>query len=394
MRSFLITIAFLVLELSAFAQAIKIISLKELDYTDTSKDKTITSRFDHYLVHGYTENKASIAYIDRFIKQIPATNFKKYTRYTITIFKESPETNGITISNYKKTEAIPFYGKNDLILEYCWENGVYLARHKYKNDKLIESKFADNHLRIKPLSIDSSQCDFLKNLKFKNGRDTITIKAVLGDIVEAPPRVSFKNKPRPTIYKYKFSSYLSFRPENCIGEYSAALLDNAFDNKILTYSNRGITVFITCIVFNQSFDNVIGHDCIVIKVASAIQTPIVIPNRCTFLSNLHFKNGADTIVIKAMFHAVYKPGIGLIVSDLGKSNLLKTNEYNYGIAFQVPGCDEKLVAPYHFKTATEKNLLEKQPEDTPIYLTCVAFQKYYSYGLPFFIIEKFKIGEH
>ena len=59
----------------------------------------------------------------------------------------------------------------------------------------------------------NTNCSFFKNLKFKNGRDTIVVKAILYDYFKAPPKLL---KINPSIYKYKFDSYISFQPENCL----------------------------------------------------------------------------------------------------------------------------------------------------------------------------------
>src|SRR5579863_320690 len=79
-------------------------------------------------------------------------------------------------------------------------------------------------------------CNFLKNMKFKNGRDTLVVKAILYDVHMAPPRLLTKK--HPTIYRYKFGSEIAFNPVNCAKEYSEPLLDKAWDEKILKGSNN------------------------------------------------------------------------------------------------------------------------------------------------------------
>jgi len=112
----------------------------------------------------------------------------------------------------------------------------------------------------------TDMCSFLKNLKFKNGRDTIVVKAVLYDVHMAPPRL--RTKKHPTIYRYKFGSEIAFKPVNCFKEYSEPLLDKAWDEKILKGSNNGITLYLTCVVFNEHFYYNNGEpDCMIIKVS-------------------------------------------------------------------------------------------------------------------------------
>ncbi|MBS1525620.1 MAG: hypothetical protein JST19_08220 [Bacteroidetes bacterium] len=258
----------------------------------------------------------------------------------------------------------------------------------------MRSLFVGVSLLVLGLNVSAqSQCDFLKNLKFKNGRDTIIVKAVLRDFLLAPPRTLFK-KP-PAIYKYKFDSNILFQPENCDRNYEMPVISSRWvdPENILNSDNLGLTVYLTCVVFNESALTRGQPDCLVIKIKSAIQSPIAFPEKCNFLSNLHFNNGIDTILIKAKYHGHYKPGIGLILTDLSKRHFLNGKDYENGIGFQVPGCDEKIIAPYHSKTGSEEQFLERQPEDGTIYLTCITFQNYYSYGMPFFVIENFKFAK-
>jgi len=236
----------------------------------------------------------------------------------------------------------------------------------------------------------TNRCDFLKNLKFNTGRDTIIIKATLLDFFLAPPRL-IKQK-QPSIYKYKFNSYIQFQPENSVKQYGEPFLHIGSDKEnVLSGDNLGITVYLTCVVFNESSLKKGEPDCLIIKITPAIHTLINTVKNCNFLPGLHFKNGTDTFVIKVKYHDIFKPGIGLIIADMGQKHLLNAKDYEYGIGFQVQGCNEKIIAPYHFKTAAEEELLKKQLENSTIHLTCVAFQSYYNYGMPFFIIDKFSL---
>jgi hypothetical protein len=237
-----------------------------------------------------------------------------------------------------------------------------------------------------------TQCDFLKNIKFRNGKDTIVIKAILHDIIEAPPRVITLKKSSRSIYKYKFGSKIVFQPENCTKKYSAPLLDAEYDNHLLNSDNLGITVYLTCVVFNEYFDNNGMPDLIVINIVPKIQDKISEQKTSDFLTNLHFKNGVDTVILKVSYHAIFKSGSGLINNDLEKKHFIISKQYDYGIAFELPGHSEKFISPYHFKDTKEYSLLEKQPEGTTIYLTCVAFKGYYSYNQPFFIVNKFSLN--
>lgn len=237
----------------------------------------------------------------------------------------------------------------------------------------------------------TDSCSFLKNLKFKNGRDTIVVKAILRDFILAPPRLLLKKA--PSIYKYKFRSYLLFQPENYGRTYDTPIISSKSvdPNNILNGDNLGLTVFVTCVVFNESTLAKGLPDCLVIKVKPAIQTPITVLGKCNFLSDVHFSKPTETVVIKGTYYDIYRAGSQLILNDLNKKNLLNTEGYNFGITFQVKGCDEKFTIPYRFKNPEEQKLLSKQPEGSAIYLTCILFKNYYNYGMPFFIIQKFQV---
>jgi hypothetical protein len=107
-------------------------------------------------------------------------------------------------------------------------------------------------------------CDFLKNLKFRNGRDTIVVKAILCSDIEAPPRLLNKH---PSIYKYKFDSYIEFQPENCSKKYNEPLLSSAAAKaRFLNGNNLGITIYLTCIIFDEHTIRKDVPDCLVIRV--------------------------------------------------------------------------------------------------------------------------------
>jgi hypothetical protein len=112
-------------------------------------------------------------------------------------------------------------------------------------------------------------CSFLKNLKFKNGRDTNTIKATYIDLLQAPPELIVKQ--RPKIYQYKIGSYLNFQPENCGLQFAIPLLAGKWvdSDNILNEHKLGAIIKLTIVVFNESFLNKNEPDCLIIKVTSA-----------------------------------------------------------------------------------------------------------------------------
>jgi len=113
-------------------------------------------------------------------------------------------------------------------------------------------------------SFAQSQCDFLKNLKFRNGRDTIMVKAILDAMVQAPPPIIYKGK-KPSIYKYKSYSQISFKPENCSEIFTIPISSKADADYL--YKSNGETIYLTCIAFNEHITNMRDPDCIVIRVS-------------------------------------------------------------------------------------------------------------------------------
>ncbi|MBS1531912.1 MAG: hypothetical protein JSU01_16535 [Bacteroidetes bacterium] len=113
-------------------------------------------------------------------------------------------------------------------------------------------------------------CNLFKNIRFKNGRDTIVVKAILRDFLQAPPRVIMKSGHRPAIYKYQFSDYIAFQPENCDKKYMVPLLYSAAIKEPFTNDTKlGITIYATCIVFNEDYLKDQQYDCLVISVTRA-----------------------------------------------------------------------------------------------------------------------------
>jgi hypothetical protein len=111
-------------------------------------------------------------------------------------------------------------------------------------------------------------CSFLKNLKFKNGRDTVVVKAVLRDFLQAPPRIIPKNGRHPAIYKYRFSDYIAFQPDDCSKKYMMPILySTAAKDPFTNNTQFGITIYVTCIVFDENYLQDQQFDCLVIRVS-------------------------------------------------------------------------------------------------------------------------------
>ncbi|MDB5132764.1 MAG: hypothetical protein JWR02_2513 [Mucilaginibacter sp.] len=137
-----------------------VISLRMMDTVVSYKDngKTISSnKFEYFLIKDYRNNRESQAYIDNFSKKNKNPEFKKYTYYHMIFYKESDETNIESIRRYIQAKGNFYQNLDDLIYTYDWYNGKFLARYKFDNGKIIESK---SRVTIKNVPI---QADSVKN---------------------------------------------------------------------------------------------------------------------------------------------------------------------------------------------------------------------------------------
>lgn len=98
---------------------------------------------------------------------------------------------------------------------------------------------------------ESSDCDLLKNLKFKNGTDTIVIKAVYSGLDELLGNEPIFNTLRKEgkAKKNSFNSQVTFKPINCEQEYIVPDASNAIS--ALKLSNIGKQLYFTCVVFDR-----------------------------------------------------------------------------------------------------------------------------------------------
>jgi hypothetical protein len=98
-----------------------------------------------------------------------------------------------------------------------------------------------------PTRQDTS-CDFFKNVKFKNGSDTLVVKAVFQSVTRIPEGFIeiVKKLYKGVFQRNTFSSQIVFYPENCSRTYQGPIID--YDPRMLN-SNAGITIYETCVAF-------------------------------------------------------------------------------------------------------------------------------------------------
>ena len=118
---------------------ITIVSLPALSWTDTLKGDTGVrlAKFDYYLVKCDGFDSSGIrAGIDRFARNIQATQPNSYAQYNMLFFKESEETNEKNLVADK--DIIDAYStKHDLIYEFVWNYNELIGIYKYSNGLII-----------------------------------------------------------------------------------------------------------------------------------------------------------------------------------------------------------------------------------------------------------------
>jgi hypothetical protein len=96
-----------------------------------------------------------------------------------------------------------------------------------------------------------TSCSFLKNLKFKNGADTLVIRGTMVASIQLAPFTTYEEsflKKRGIDIK-KIGTSIEFKPEHCTKNWVLPLMVHAGLGDLLNHS-EGKTITITCLVFN------------------------------------------------------------------------------------------------------------------------------------------------
>jgi hypothetical protein len=100
-------------------------------------------------------------------------------------------------------------------------------------------------------------CNFLKNVKFSNGADTITEKAIYDELFRSPDYSQLKQLDKEKKLHYsdfgteysetESSTAISFFTENCSKKYMGTISKNQSID--LNTLKPGTTIYLTCVVF-------------------------------------------------------------------------------------------------------------------------------------------------
>jgi len=111
---------------------------------------------------------------------------------------------------------------------------------------------------------------------------------------------------------------------------------------------------------------------------------------CNFLNNIKYKNGVDTVVIKASYLGVTKISGNINGTDfvnklikLHKGVIIR-NTFQSQIEFHSENCSEIYDGPLKYLDHNTLSLISGMT----VYLTCIAFEgyKYDNYATPYFIV--------
>ena len=95
-----------------------------------------------------------------------------------------------------------------------------------------------------------TSCSFLKNLRYKNGVDTVVISGTVVASVRLPPFSMYEERflRKRGVDINKIGSSIEFRPGNCSGSFLMPLMVHADKGNFLDHYN-GKRIKLTCVVF-------------------------------------------------------------------------------------------------------------------------------------------------
>jgi hypothetical protein len=122
------------------------------------------------------------------------------------------------------------------------------------------------------------------------------------------------------------------------------------------------------------------------------QDRLPVRNGCDFLENLHFKNGVDTIVVKAYYEGYYQLIPLPVMKQLQSAKKLKMVDFKYALSFKPINCSKEYGNPCRYGGSKAQYLLDRQPMEKIVYLTCVVYQGHHNFPNElFYVIDKISI---
>ncbi len=109
---------------------------------------------------------------------------------------------------------------------------------------------------------------------------------------------------------------------------------------------------------------------------------------CTFLKDLHFKNGVDTITILAYKNAsVRMPPYDNNLEKLNHAKKLNSKDFNYTVDFKVLDCSDRYIIACK-DTSDFASKVNGNNYHKVVQLRCIVFEGYFEFSRPYFIIDR------
>ena len=126
---------------------------------------------------------------------------------------------------------------------------------------------------------------------------------------------------------------------------------------------------------------------IIFCVNAMAQSPITKKADCELLKNLHFKNGVDTVVVKAVYDDMTERAQGgPWMKTLIKEKKIRKDNFSSQIILRPVNCSEVFYAP----TNANSRILNTAKLGIILNFTCVFFERreWEHKGVPFFVVIK------
>jgi hypothetical protein len=111
---------------------------------------------------------------------------------------------------------------------------------------------------------------------------------------------------------------------------------------------------------------------------------------CDFLKDIHYTNGADTIVVLAYKDASVKPPpYDNNLSKLNNEKKLHSKDFKYTVTFKPLGCTETYPLTVQCSDISDFAFhVNGSTYHQPVKLRCIVFEGYFQFSQPYFVIDK------
>lgn len=116
---------------------------------------------------------------------------------------------------------------------------------------------------------------------------------------------------------------------------------------------------------------------------------------CSFLSHVKFKNGTDTLTIRAVIKEMGRwSKNSSILLKLESQSKLREKDFLYAIGFQLKSCTDYYYIPSRDTGQTAISLFEAETIGSSILLRIIVFEDLYYNNHRFFFVDKIWLDEN